>query len=189
MFKSLRNRPALLLATGLTLGLLVGLGMMIGTLATLNWRPADSLTPPETLLHAAASHSGESFAMATGLVDSDVEGLFTLDYLTGEMQCWVLYPRTGTFGGIFKHNVIADLGVEQNKKPNYVMVTGAADFIRGGAATTPALCAVYVADANTGNFAAYGLMWNRTMAKSGAPQQGNFVLLGTGKARSLTIRE
>jgi hypothetical protein len=91
---------------------------------------------------------------------------------------------------MFKYNVIQDLGVEQGKKPNFAMVTGNADFQRGAStAATPALCAVYVADANTGNFAAYGLMWNRTMARSAALQTGTFVRLGVGKARALEIRE
>ncbi len=41
---------------------------------------------PETVLNASASHGGETFAMATGPVDADVEGLFMLDFLTGELQ-------------------------------------------------------------------------------------------------------
>jgi hypothetical protein len=189
MFKPMHHRPVLMMSVGLVVGLAVGLGMMIGTLVTVGHQQAGSLRPPDTLLHAVASHSGDTFAMATGPVDSDVEGLFTLDYLTGDLQCWVLYPRAGTFGGHFRHNVISDLGVERGKNPNYVIVTGQADFQRGGTAATPALSAVYVADANTGNFAAYGLMWNRTLARSNTPQRGAFVLLGTGKARDLEIRQ
>jgi hypothetical protein len=189
MFRRLRERPVLMLGAGLTLGLLVGVGMMIGALcATSTSRTASSMLP-ETLLHAAASHSGESMAMATGMIDEDAEGLFILDYLTGELQCWAMYPRTGQFGGIFKANVIADLGVQQGKKPNYVIVTGGANFVRGGGANTPAMSAVYVADANTGNFAAYGLAWNRTMARAGTPQQGPLILLDKNKARTIEIRE
>jgi hypothetical protein len=127
--------------------------------------------------------------MATGPIDEEVEGLFTLDYLTGELQCFVINPRNYQWGGVFKANVVSDLGVQQGKKPNYVMVTGMANFQRGAAANAPAMCAVYVADANTGNFVAYGLSWNRTMARGMAPQAGALVKLGVGKARSLEIRE
>jgi hypothetical protein len=127
--------------------------------------------------------------MATGPIDSDMEGVFMLDYLTGELHCWVLYPQSAQFGGMFKYNVIADLGVQQGKKPNYVMVTGQASFGGRTGVQTPAGCAVYVADANTGNVAAYSLLWNRTMARTGTPQTGTFRLLGTGKARTLEIRE
>ena len=189
MLRRFRVRPVFLVLLGLGMGLLVGVGMMLGTLTALTSQQDTSLTFPETLLHATASHSGESMAMATGPIDADVEGLFILDYLTGELQCHVIYPRNGTFGGVFRYNVLQDLGVQQGKKPDYVMVTGAADFQRGGAASSPAMCAVYVADANTGNFAAYSLMWNRTMYRGGAPQQGTFVPLGVGKARTIEIRE
>ena len=190
MFKRFRNRPVLFVLLGLGLGLLVGVGMMVGTLTALTNQSAVALTVPPTLLHASASHSGDSMALATGPIDSDAEGLFILDYLTGDLQCFVINPRTGQWGGMFKYNVIQDLGVEQGKKPNFAMVTGHADFQRGAAtAATPALCAVYVADANTGNFAAYGLMWNRTMARSAALQTGTLIRLGVGKARALEIRE
>jgi hypothetical protein len=130
--------------------------------------------------------------MASGVIDEDIEGLFTLDYLTGELQCWVLYTRAPNpaFGGVFKHNVLQDLGVQQGKgKPNYVMVTGQANFQRGAGAMAPAGTVVYVADGNTGNFAAYTIFWNRTAARSLQAHQGPFTLLATGKARTLEIRE
>jgi hypothetical protein len=178
-----------MLAVGLCAGLLVGVGMMIGTLVAVN-RPVSSTPPlPETLLHASASHSGKSFAMATGFIDTDIEGVFLLDYLTGDIHCFVLSTRIGKWVGTFKHNVIPDLGVQQGKEPNYVMVTGQAAFQRGAATTSPAGCAVYVADANTGQFVAYTIMWNRTMGRANAPQTGGFTLLDGGKARTLEIRD
>jgi hypothetical protein len=129
--------------------------------------------------------------MATGLIDTDVEGLFTLDYLTGDLKCWVLNPRAPQAGwmGAFQRNIIADLGVQQGKDPNYVLVTGQANFRQGAATVSPASCAVFVADANTGNFAAYTVMWNRTMARSGAPQRGDITPIASGKARTLEIRD
>ncbi len=186
-----KSRSVFMLAVGLSIGLLVGVGMMIGTLTTIYRSPTPQVQIPETILHATATGSGESFAMATGLIDTDIEGLFTLDYLTGDLKCWVLNPRAPQMGwvGAFQHNVIADLGVQQGKDPNYVMVTGQANFQRGGATTSPASCAVYVGDANTGNFAAYTIMWNRTAARSGTLQQGMFTPLLSGKARTLEIRD
>jgi len=178
-----------MLIIGLSVGLLVGAGMLTGSLVTIAHHDSDANQVPEVVLNATASHSGETFAMATGPIDSDVEGLFTLDYLTGELQCWVIYPRMGKIGGRFKHNVIADLGVQQGKNPNYAMVTGQTNFTRGAAQTTPAGCVVYVADANTGNFAAYTIFWNRTMYRANSAQTGAFTLLDAGKARSLEIRE
>ena len=186
----LKKRPVVMLMVGLTMGLLVGVGMMIGTLTTVGHSSSPQLQVPETILHASASHSGKSFAMATGMVDNDIEGVFTLDYLTGDLKCWILNPRNPMVGGsLFQYNVIADLGVQQGKEPNYVMVTGQANFSRGGAQSTPAQCVVYVADANTGKFAAYMFYWNATMSKSGVPQKGLLQRIFVGQARTLTVRE
>lgn len=190
MSKRFTSRPKLMLVVGLTMGLLVGVGMMIGTLVGVGHQQSP------LVLHASGSHGGETFAMATGMIDNDIEGVFMLDFLTGELQCRVLYPhrvgqypQLGGFPGQFKYNVIADLGVQAGKKPDYVMVTGSASFTRGAAANSPAGCVVYVADANTGNFAAYTIMFNRTMYRGGGPQQGTFTLLGAGKAREVVIRD
>jgi hypothetical protein len=190
MLKRFRNRPVLFVLFGLGLGLLVGLGMMIGTLTALTSQQSVGLTLPPTLLHATASHSGESMAIATGQIDEEVEGVFILDYLTGDLQCYVLNPRTYTWGGVFKANVVQDLGVEQGKKPNFAMVTGGVNFLRGSASrAVPGMSVVYVIDANTGNFAAYGLQWDRTASRGGVPQQGVLARLAVGKARSVEIRD
>jgi len=189
MWKWCSTRPTLMLGAGLTLGLLVGVGMLVGALTASKMQSPASVSFPETLLHATASHSGETLALATGQIDSDIEGLFVLDFLTGDLQCWVIYPRLGKIGAQYKHNVINDLGVQQGKKPSYVMVTGGAEIIRGASANTPAMCILYVADSNTGNVAAYTLLWNRNLHRAGAPQGGGFTLLATGKARMLEVRE
>jgi len=173
-----------MLIVGLAMGLLVGVGMMIGTLVGVGHQQ------PPVVLHATGSHGGETFAMATGPVDSDVEGLFMLDFLTGELHGRLLYPhrvgqyaQLGGFPAQAKCNVVADLGVKAGKQPDYVLVTGQANFTRGTGALTPGGCVVYVADANTGNFAAYAFMFNRTMYRGGGPQECAFTLLGAGKIR------
>jgi hypothetical protein len=190
MVRQLFKQSTWMLFAGLVMGLLVGVGMLLGTLATVRSFPAGGVSLPETLLHASASHSGKSMAMATGLIDEEVEGLFTLDYLTGDLQCYVLNSRYPTqWSGMFKYNVIQDLGVEQGKDPNYVMVTGQAQFVRGTGTQTPAMCVLYVMDANSGNFAAYSLAWNRTMARQPQTQTGTLARLQTGKARMLELRQ
>ncbi len=184
------NRPVLLVFLGLGLGLLVGIGMMIGTWTALHSSQRAEVMIPPALLHATATHSGESMAIATGPIDEDVEGLFILDYLTGDLQCFVLNPRTYAWGGIFRYNVTQDLGVETGKRPNFAMVTGATNFLRGSAARgVPALSVVYVMDANTGNFAAYGIQWDRTAARAGTPQKGTLTRVAVGRGRALEIRD
>ena len=115
-------------------------------------------------------------------------GVFFLDYITGDLTCLVIYPRTGKFGAKYTVNVVADLGIEQGKTPKYVMVTGGADFrAQNTGNLRPGGCVVYVADANTGAFVAYGMPWNNAFANTGRPQGGTFSRLGTGKARELDL--
>ena len=170
---------------GLGLGLVFGLGMLIGSLAAR--RQAMELELPVQALHASATHGSDNFAIATGDISDGVEGIFFLDFLTGELQCHVLNPRTGALGGMFKHNVVADLGIERGKKPQYLMVTGRASF--RGSGVRPADSVVYVVDGNTGNFAAYILPWNRQAVNVGVVQANPMKLIGKGRARSLEIVE
>jgi hypothetical protein len=52
----------------------------------------------------------------------------------------------------------------------------------------PADSLVYVADANTGNFAVYALPWNRQANSTNRPQQAPMALIFKGSARNLEIR-
>lgn len=185
----LRRRARGGLAVGFALGLLLGVGMLIGSWATISWYRAPEYTFPETALRAMATDSGETFAIATGLVADGVEGVFFLDFLSGDMQCWVMNPRTGQTGGYFVYNVVGDLGVEMGRKnPRYLMVTGQAPAQRGTSFLRPCDSLVYVADANTGNFAVYALPWNRQATATGRPQQAPMVLVFKGSARNLDVR-
>ncbi len=193
MLRSWKHRPVVLLATGLCVGLLVGVGMLIGTLATVSQRSSTERMLPETLLHATASHSAKTMAMATGWIDDEVEGLFVLDYLTGNLNCYVLnkrniMPPLSPYS-VFSTNIVGDLEVQTGKEPNFVMVTGQMNFPRSGGAAVPANCVVYVADANTGNFAAYSLAINRNLMSGGSVQKGMLMLITRGKARNMEIGE
>lgn len=165
--------------------------MSIGTLIGASARPDAAIPDFEELkLKAMASHGAETFAVATGPVDNEVEGLFTLDYLTGDLQCFVVNPRTGKLGGWFKTNIAADLPVESGKKPTYLLVTGAMSA-RGGnySGVKPAGCVCYVVDANSGVFAGYSFGWEQAKVSVGAPQAQKMFVVLSGKARNLEIRE
>jgi len=187
MLRRLKKTPWISLLTGLSLGLLVGVGMLIGALVTLS-QPEVGFRLPEQLLHATATDNGGTMALATGPIDGEVEGLFILDFLTGELQCLVVNSRSGQLGGMFKHNVAVDLGVEQGKQPKYIMVTGMANFRTATAGNIrPAASIVYVADANTGNYAAYSLPWNRQAQQVNVAQFSPMVLIGAGSARQVAV--
>ena len=95
------------------------------------------------------------------------------------------------FGGLFQANAAVDLEITGTKKPNYLLLTGYANF-RGGSfpgGSGPGACVAYVIDANTGNFVTYGVPWNRTLASRGTPQSGPLIQLAIGKARMAPIRD
>ena len=180
----LMRRPILLLGVGLTMGLLVGAGMLIGGLAATAWlRPTQDVLSP-TLLHAAGASSNDSFAVATGTIE-DSEGLFMLDFLTGELRCFVINGRVPTAPpSVFTINASQVLQVEQGKKPKYVMAAGNISFRPSGRFASSV---VYVADANSGRFAAFGVPWNRNYANSGRPQSGIMTVVTRGMARNVEI--
>ena len=130
---------------GLVLGLTIGGAMTIGVLLG---QRTDSVAQfagfDDLRLKAMASHGGDTFAIATGPVDDEVEGLFTVDYLTGDLQCFVPNPRTGGVAGWFKANVANDLTVERGKKPAYLIATGEFNFSSASGNSRPAASLVYI---------------------------------------------
>ena len=122
--KSSVKRSRTALGIGFVLGLLLGVGMLIGSWVTMSNRQPQ-FAFPSTALNATATDSGENFAICTGSISDEVEGIFTLDFLTGELKGWVFDSRTGQIGGIFMHNVVVDLRMDQSgKNPHFLMVTG-----------------------------------------------------------------
>src|SRR5687768_13338835 len=86
-----RAKTLLAFAAGLGLGLAVLAGYAIGV----------RNNTPELKLHAMSGYGSDTFGMVTGPVDTEAEGVFTLDYNTGELRCFVINPRTGRFGAGF----------------------------------------------------------------------------------------
>jgi hypothetical protein len=144
---------------------------------------------PPRELHASGAAASESFAIASGAIDEDVEGVYMLDFLTGDLQCSVLNFRTGRFGAVFRANVLQALGSDPVKHPKFLMVSGAINFPRGASAARPGNSVIYVLDTTTGNFAAYGIPWRREIAATGRVQSGALILLDVGRARTAALRE
>ncbi len=187
------RRLALIFSLGLACAL--PLGGALGLLAGWQWSTgpasADSAQSflQELRLKATASHGASSFSMATGSIDNEVEGIYALDFLTGDLTCWVM-PTGNAAGGIFKVNVLGDLPPEKGKAPAYVMVTGLITINNVTGNTRPANTIVYVADSNTGVVAGYSVPWNRAMAKNGTSQEGTMMkVFGPYSARQIRLRE
>lgn len=180
MLRYLKRSRWTMLVGGLALGAIVGAAVAVQY-------SSPRFQMPETLLNAAATHGGTTMAIATGPIQDGVEGFFVLDFITGELTCSVLNPRSGQMGGAYRANVVADLGVEQGKQPQYLMVTGAANFRTQGGNVAPAESVVYIADANTGRYVAYWLPWNKIAAQQNFPQAFPMQVLGKGSARNIQL--
>ena len=140
------------------------------------------------LLNAAAAVSGEKYSIATGIVSEEADGFFVLDHNSGLLQCNVIYPRTGgKFMARFSTNVNEAVGTGA-KGGKYMMLTGRAQFPR--ASNNPAAATVvYVMDTATGNYACFGIPYDRVTANANRPQQGVMRLLTTGTANPVIDRD
>lgn len=168
-----KSRPAML-GFGIILGLVVGLNIQ-GI-----W--------PSMPLHASATHGLDKFAIATGLVDDEVEAIYFLDYLTGDMRAAVINPKTGKFNSFFGRNIAADFG-GAGRSMGYLMVTGMADMPRGRNDFQYAQSVVYVAEATTGQVAAYTIPWNTAFQAAGKTQYGEIQPLDVVPFRTAIVRD
>lgn len=164
----------------------LGIGAVVGLVIGLNVRGIW----PNIPLHATATHGFDNFAIATGLIDNEIEALYFLDFLTGDLKAAVLNQRTGDFGAMFHYNVAKDFaGVAGAKNPRYLMVTGEANIPRGKAGYQLGMSAIYIAEANSAQLVAYLLPWNSSLHAAGKPQQGQFVPVGRLQLRTAFVRD
>lgn len=155
----------------------LGLGYWLGQ------RPSPASALPQLL--AASAVSSDTMAVATGQVGRDSDGIFFLDFVTGDLQCLVFYPRSGAFGAHYVTNVAQNLGAGQNAK--YLMLTGQAIPQSVTAGARPGASLVYVTNTTTGMFAAYAVPWNPTAESSGRVQAGALVYAGGGSIRNYQL--
>ncbi len=149
---------------------------------------ADSPTLQLPSIHASTAATSATMAVATGQVGVDSEGIFFLDFITGDLQCLVYYPRVGAFGARYFTNVLQHLpGGGRNSQ--YLLVTGTAIPTGVSVGPRPGNCLVYVTDAASGMFAAYAIPWDRTAEAGGRMQSGPLVFVGGGPIRNFQLRD
>jgi hypothetical protein len=159
-------------------------GIALGAMLTAAWHGVATMS---TAL-ASATHGADNFAIATGLVDNDLEGIYFLDYLTGDLRAAIISRRTGRFTGFFKYNVMGDFaGVTD--QPRFLMVTGLVALPRGAGASQLGKSLVYVAEATTGQIFAYALPYSGTLNAAGQPQLGGFIKCDGGAFRDTFVRD
>jgi hypothetical protein len=158
------------------LGIGIGLGVVAGLLLGGAW--------PHTPLHATATDRVDSFAMASGQVDEDVEAVYFLDFYTGDLNAVVMGKQSGHFTGYFKANVTADLGIDNAKSPRYMMITGNVDLRRAGSRMQYSKAVVYVAEVTTGKVAVYAIPWSSALSQGGQGGVQPLVPIATTRFRN-----
>jgi hypothetical protein len=187
MIRQIIHHRGTRVVAGLTTGLCISGLVACAVLQACGYFDAARSRWLEKRLHAAAAQGGSTLAVATGMIEQGIEGIFVLDFITGDLTGGVLNPRTGQIGGLFRRNIAADLGVEQGKQPKYLMLTGHFDAKGMVSNTRPAMSIVYVADENTGRYMGYMLPWNPQLINQNRPQLQALVPIGGGSARNAII--
>jgi hypothetical protein len=156
--------------------IVLGIGVVAGLVLGGFW--------PYSPLHAVSTDRIDTFAIATGPVDNEVEAVYILDFLTGELGAVVLGNQVGTWNGFFKGSVTADLMINPQKNPKYLMVTGRANLRHtGGTRAQPSTAVCYVAEVTSGKIVAYAIPWQTSMFSAGQPQTGKLVPVGVTQWR------
>lgn len=138
---------------------------------------------------AATAASDESFAACTAPIDDGFEGLFLLDFETGDLTGGVLNRSTAKFTTTYRHNVLKDLDFKAGKvkSPRFLLTTGQAEFV-GNAGTNVARSVLYVTDATTGVTVAYAIPWNAQQAAAGGAAAAQFLPLDRAAPRGGKIK-
>ena len=137
--------------------------------------------PHLPLAQAMTSLTDLSFAVCTAPIDVGSEGLFILDFETGDLTGGVLAPN-GKFAATYRHNVLEDLGIQLGavKNQRFMVVPGMAKV--GTPSARMGQSVLYVTDAATGVTVAYGIP---TSGKPGAAASAaTLVPLDIAKPRS-----
>ncbi|MBL9080910.1 MAG: hypothetical protein JNK76_03845 [Planctomycetales bacterium] len=156
------------LAAGLIVGLVVG-GFL-----------------PHAPIYAVATDRQDNFALATGEVDGDMEGVFVLDSTTGELTGALVNTSKlpPVLGVVYSANVMKDMALDGSKDVKFTMVTGLLPLRPGQGVAQWAASVIYIAEVNSGKLAVYGMPYNRGAFTAAAGIQAPFTLLYNGPFRA-----
>jgi hypothetical protein len=91
--------------------------------------------------------------MAAGFNDP-LDGVFILDFLTGQLKGAVMNRGAQKFGSFYMRNLAQDFGLKGNEDAHYCLASGYAQMPAGQGATF-ASGLLYVGELNSGKVAAY----------------------------------
>lgn len=127
-----------------------------------------------------ATSMGKAISVATGYITDTVEGIFVLDHVTGNLQCWVLNSRSGEIGGIFKGNITEALGIQAKNDADFVMATGRFDFTnfrKGNLRYASCIC--YIGESSAGKIIGYSFLYDPSTGARGELQTGDLEIVTT----------
>ncbi len=143
---------------------------------------------PHSPLHAVATDSNDAFTITTAPLNEEIEGLYLLDNLTGNLTVTVV-GRKGQFVGVYRHNVLRDLQIAADKKPRFLMVPGGIRLQQGATAAVrmqPGYSVIYVVEITTGRAVAYMTYWDVNSWKAGTQVNISLQLIGAMPVRMVT---
>lgn len=143
---------------------------------------------PHSPLYATATDRQDNFAIATGHLDTENEGIFFLDMLTGDLKGAIVSPYTRQIGYLYATNVLKDLEIDASKSPKFLVVTGSLE-VRPQGSSQFAQCVVYVAEVNSGKMVCYAMPFNKGVLNNAqAPVQLPFLTYFKGAFREAVVR-
>lgn len=113
---------------------------------------------PQPEMKAAVANGNDKFTMVTvPLTETgEIEGVFVLNHLTGQLTGGAINTQTGKFGYSFMHNVAADFQTsKKTPEPKYAIVSGTANLQSTGG-VQPAYGVIYIGELSSGGVIAYG---------------------------------
>ncbi len=121
---------------------------------------------PHEPVAAGTADRNAKFGMATCPVSftDGSEGVFVIDYLTGELKGAMVNPRLGKFTNFYYRSLAADFNVDPKAEPHYALVTGIRGQNIGTAGVSAAAGTVYVGELSSGKVIAYSFPYRELRA-------------------------
>lgn len=158
-----------MLAAGVIIGLVLG-----------------GLVPPMPL-HGSTAASIEGFSVCTAELEAGQEGIYYLDYQTGDLAAAFLHPRNGRFINLYKHNILKDFA--EAKTPKFMLVSSSTPMINPQGNIRPSVGIVYVIEVTSGIACAYTAPYATNRDSVAIPTNEALRLVDKIKFRSQAIRE
>lgn len=162
---------------------LVVIGVVVGASIS-----KDTHSAPLKLMADSAAR-GKNVSLATGQIGDGNEGLYILDHLNGNLQCWILSPRNNEVAGIYRTNVFEAMpNLKQGGDLDFVLTTGSFNF-QGRGNQLPARSIAYVTEGKSGTLVGFGFQYDKAAIQRGVAQEGALEVICQGPIRDLQLRE